>query len=337
MTTQYNFTKVKAKQFGIDLNMSINGFASGHLLQDRVPTMKPSYFFREDLFLDLATFWQTGAHHDEGMLLYGHAGSGKSSLPAQVAARLNIPVFTLDGTDDTEVSDLLGQWILIDGNFEWIDGPLTLAVRHGGWFILEEVDMIRPQILAALHAIIDGGDLTLAAKGGEVVKRKETFAMFFTANTPGTKSFATDSYTGTNELNLAFLDRISMIEVPYLPFDAELEVLKALQLNIPEATLATMLKTVNDVRTAFIAHESPVTFSTRTALRWVRGFQSSRTRIIATNPNAGSDVSGWLMPALTYSIDRALVFRIPEKEERQWIYDLLQRNFGVDPVQESQI
>ncbi len=315
--------------FNVETDAEVKAWPAQHEFADRIPAVNAEYAFRSELLSDVLAFSEFGFNRHEGMFLFGHAGTGKSTLPAQIAARLNVPFWTIDGNEDTELSDLLGQWVPIQGSFVWVDGPVTAAFRAGGWVCIEEGDRIRPQIMAALHAVIDGGNLTIAAKGGETLVRKDTFALFVTGNSNGSGSDTGDHYVGPLEQDLAFLDRFQMVEVPYLEEEDEIDLLDRLGSGVPrDSVIAKMVRTANDVRSAFIQGESPVTFSTRTLLRWLRMLVLAHGRSSAMYPD---DADRAVYEGLKYSLDRALALRIGDPQERQFLYDTIQRNFGIDP------
>jgi|DeeseametaMP0747_FD_contig_123_7434_length_4488_multi_7_in_2_out_0_3 cobaltochelatase CobS len=318
-----------AKLFGLSSNPAITGYEPGHEFQSDVPAVNSDYYFREELFMAIASFWDAGFHKSSGMYLFGFHGTGKTSLIEQFAARLNIPCFVLECSEDVELSDVLGQWRLINGNTVWVDGPLLSAFKCGGWFVCEEIDQLRPTITVAMHAVLDGGDLVVPGLGGKRYRRKSNFAFFATGNTNGTSSQHSLNYSGANEGNAATLDRFIMEEVLYM--DAAQEVPLCIRCNpkVPEKIVEGCVTMANDVRKSFMSGSSPVTFSTRTLLRWIKlyafehAYHSSHLM-----PNASADEI--LSSALCRSIDRTLGFRIPDREERQFLYDNLGRIFGFD-------
>lgn len=94
-------------------------------------------------------------------LLYGAPGCGKTAL---VEAAFP-DVYTLMGTGDTEVADLVGGYIQTDdGGFEWIDGDLVKAAESGGVYFIDEVGLIDPKVLSVVYGLMDGRrELTVTA------------------------------------------------------------------------------------------------------------------------------------------------------------------------------
>ena len=65
------------------------------------------------------------------LLLKGPTGCGKTRFVAHMAARLGRPLYTVSCSADLSASDLIGRYLLKGGETEWVDGPLTRAVRDG--------------------------------------------------------------------------------------------------------------------------------------------------------------------------------------------------------------
>ena len=64
-------------------------------------------------------------------------------------------------------------------------GPLALAMRHGGLFLLDEFDLLDPSTAAGLNSILDGSPLCIPENGGEIIEPHEMFRFVATANTNG--------------------------------------------------------------------------------------------------------------------------------------------------------
>jgi hypothetical protein len=100
---------VVAETFGVQASrgLSVEGFTDP--LHPQIPVKKP-YVFREQL-RDVLAFLADPA--GDGLLLTGPTGAGKTSLVLQVAARLNWPVQEVTCHGRMELSDLIGQFMLI--------------------------------------------------------------------------------------------------------------------------------------------------------------------------------------------------------------------------------
>jgi cobaltochelatase CobS len=210
MITITNTTKLFgiAETFGLPARpeLTIEGFA------DDTHPMIPrqiEYLFRPGMS-GLIAFLGDAA--GDAFLLTGPTGSGKTSLVCQIAARLNWPVQSVTCHGRMELSDLIGQFILRDGNTAWVDGPLAVAMKEGQILILNEIDLMDPSELAGLNDVIEGQPLVIAQNGGDVVRPHPKFRVFATGNSAGAGD-ATGLYQGILRQNLAFLDRFQVIQV----------------------------------------------------------------------------------------------------------------------------
>ncbi|WP_433388655.1 AAA family ATPase [Micromonospora sp. KLBMP9576] len=87
------------------------------------------------------------------VLLYGPPGTGKTALVEAAFGDL----LTVAGTGDTVVEDFLGNFIpLPDGGFEFVYGPLVVAMREGRALLVDDATLIPPKVLAVLYPAMDG-------------------------------------------------------------------------------------------------------------------------------------------------------------------------------------
>ena len=149
--------------------MKVDGFVPSD--NPYVPIQKP-YVFRKDHLRDVLAF--LGAANGDGLYLTGPTGSGKTSLLEQVAARLHWGVHAVTGHGRLELNDLLGQFMLVEGGtMQWIDGPLTLAVRLGHVLLINEIDAVDPAELIGLNEIVEGKPLTIPQTGAVIVPHRQ--------------------------------------------------------------------------------------------------------------------------------------------------------------------
>lgn len=98
-------------------------------------------------------------------LLYGSPGCGKTALIEASFANEEGGVYTLMGTGDTEVADMIGGYVQTpSGGFEWVDGDLVRAVENGGVYFIDEIGLIDPKVLSVVYGLMDGRrELTITA------------------------------------------------------------------------------------------------------------------------------------------------------------------------------
>lgn len=138
------------------------------------------------------------------VFITGHSGNGKTMSIEQACAKAKRKFVCVSMTPDTDESDLLGNYVLIDGQMEWRDGPVTVAARQGAVLCIDEIDY-GANNLAALQRVLEGKPFLLKKKN-ELVTPAPGFTIFATANTKG-KGSEDGRYMYTNVLNEAFLER----------------------------------------------------------------------------------------------------------------------------------
>ncbi len=89
------------------------------------------------------------------ILLKGPTGCGKTRFVEAMAHDLDRPLITVACHDDLTTADLVGRYLLNGGKTEWVDGPLTRAVREGAICYLDEVVEARQDTTVVLHPLAD--------------------------------------------------------------------------------------------------------------------------------------------------------------------------------------
>lgn len=91
------------------------------------------------------------------VLLYGAPGCGKTAVVEAAFCDEPGGLYTVLGSGDTEVSDLVGGYVQTpSGGFLWEDGPLIKAAERGGVLLIDEVGLIDPKVLSIVYGLMDG-------------------------------------------------------------------------------------------------------------------------------------------------------------------------------------
>lgn len=149
------------------------------------------------------------------VIFEGVKGSGKNTLVEVLANIFQRPIYEYPFNGNTDVSNIVGENTLIseDGASKVVfqEHQLLQAMKDpfGAWFVGDEVNMAKAEVLSVLHAVTDNRR-RLDVPGYGIVEAHPAFRFIGTMNY---------GYMGTQELNEAFADRFVVISVP--PIEAE--------------------------------------------------------------------------------------------------------------------
>lgn len=116
------------------------------------------------------------------VMLYGVPGTGKTAL---VEGAFPEELYTILGSGDTEVADLVGGYVQTpSGSFEWVDGVLTKAAIEGKVLLIDEIGLIDPKVLSVVYGLMDGRKEITITQNPErgTVKAKEGFYVVSATN-----------------------------------------------------------------------------------------------------------------------------------------------------------
>jgi nitric oxide reductase NorQ protein len=137
------------------------------------------------------------------VMLKGPTGCGKTRLVEHMAYRLRRPMYTVSCHEDMTASDLVGRHLLIGGETQWVDGPLTRAVRDGGICYLDEIVEARQDAVVAIHSLTDHRrELNLERLGGASLHAAAGFLLVVSYN-PGYQSVLKDLKPSTRQRMVA--------------------------------------------------------------------------------------------------------------------------------------
>lgn len=315
---QQSYAVAKTQQYPIGVTFGVQapkGLMVEGFADDKNPYVPPkkTYVFRKDQLRDVLAFLERP--RGDGLYIVGHTGAGKSSVIRQIAARLNWPVQEVNCRRRLELTDLIGQFKLVNGSMQFLYGPASVAVRDGHILILNEVDFNEPGEIAGLNTVLDGAPLVIAENGGEVIAPHPKFRLVVTGNSTG-HGDQSGLYQGVLQQNVGFLDRFRYMEAGYMEVDEEVSLLGNLVPELPEEIRKRMVKVANEVRRLFVGDDKnpgsiSVTLSTRGVQRWAflaMDFKSA--------PNA-----------FEYSLERTVLLRA-EPEERAAVLRIAKDVFG---------
>lgn len=231
--------------FGIDLEGSVQPRPLKEGLP--YPGLVEHFVFDKGRTAKLLRFF-AGQAARNNILLIGPAGAGKTAVIEQMAARLGWPVWAVSCSGKVRTSHWLGTFALRDGATVWQDGPLTLAMRHGGVFLADEITRLDAAEQMALVRVLDGGSVTIP-ETGEVIRPHKLFRFAATGNSGGFGD-DTGAYVGERVSSYAFVDRFIKLRVDYLDAQQEEELLKKAAPGLPDAMRRLLVELAQHVRKA---------------------------------------------------------------------------------------
>lgn len=208
------------------------------------------------------------------VLISGPTGSGKSSLVKYVCAKLGAPFIRINMSADAESSTLFGQLVARDGSTVWEDGPITEAVRHGGVVLIDEWELMPPEISMGLQNLLeDDGYLYLKERPGssedKTIVPHKNFRIVCAGNTVG-QGDDSGAFSGTSVQNSATLDRFTTtIYLGYLDTKHEINIIRN-RSKVSRELANNMVKFAHLVRNAYNNSAINLTMSPRTLINWAQ-------------------------------------------------------------------
>jgi nitric oxide reductase NorQ protein len=150
------------------------------------------------------------------VLLKGPTGCGKTRFVEAMAHDLDRPLVTVACHDDLTTADLVGRFLLRGGETEWVDGPLTRAVREGAICYLDEIVEARQDTTVVLHPLADHRRQLPIERLGLTLDAAPGFCLVVSYN-PGYQSILKDLKDSTRQ-------RMVAIEFGFPPSEVEEQV-----------------------------------------------------------------------------------------------------------------
>lgn len=191
-------------------------------------------------------------------LMIGETGVGKTALIRYIAKETMNGFRRLNLNGQTAVDEFVGKILLDKDGTYWQDGVLLDAMKNGYWLFLDEINAALPEILFALHALLDDDRYVVVAENkGEIVRPHKNFRIFAAMNPTG-------KYTGTKELNKAFLSRFPIIlQVDFPSLSDEKKIIRHYSRKIPENAIFNLVRMARDLRVSYQKNEIEFLCSTR--------------------------------------------------------------------------
>jgi nitric oxide reductase NorQ protein len=176
---------------------------------------------------------------DLAVLLKGPTGCGKTRFVEAMAHDLGRPLITVACHDDLTTADLVGRYLLHGGDTNWVDGPLTRAVREGAICYLDEIVEARQDTTVVLHPLTDHRRQMPIDRLGITLEAAPGFCLVVSYN-PGYQSVLKDLKDSTRQ-------RMVAIETDFPPTEIEEKVV-AHEASVDPEIASQLVKLGNAIR-----------------------------------------------------------------------------------------
>ena len=200
--------------------------------------------------------------------LKGHMGTGKDHDIEQFAAKLKYPYYRIPLSGEVRDVTLLGSVQLYgDGKggteSKWQDGELTRALRGPAIVNLSELNAAGPEVLFALHSLLDRHK-KLELPNGEVISLRDDCYIFGTMNPTSLRD-----YSGTQTLNKAFADRWVIWDKPFPNKDQLQLIFKKRYPNLQTEFSDLIIKLAIEINNSFMSDDISINIETPMSLRTI--------------------------------------------------------------------
>ena len=166
---------------------------AGRVVKPAIP-----FYGKDILEMSIAALLQ-----GQNLLLTGPKATGKNILAENLAYIFNRPSYNISFHVNTNSGDLIGTDTFEDNKVKLRKGSIYRCAEHGGFGILDEINMAKNDAVSVLHATLD-------YRRSIDVPGYEKIDLHPAARFIGTMNYG---YAGTKELNEALVSRFLVIDM----------------------------------------------------------------------------------------------------------------------------
>ncbi|MCB1315137.1 MAG: AAA family ATPase [Leptospiraceae bacterium] len=157
------------------------------------------------------------------VLLVGDAGVGKNALVYYINQLRKQPTIRYSFNEDTLPEDLVGAYRIDPRthNFVWSDGPLAYAIRTGGTFVADEMNLSPPEVLKRFYSVFTDRYLQLLEGDSTVIRAGDGFNFVATQN-------PAEGFEGRKNLPREIQKYFATVYIDPYPVDELVEILSGL-------------------------------------------------------------------------------------------------------------
>ncbi len=255
------------------------------------------------------------------LMLVGDAGIGKNALIYYLNRQRELPTIRFSFNQDTLPEDLSGSYRILPDGFQWSDGPLVEAMKHGYTFVADEMNLASPEILKRFASVFERRTLALLEKDGSEIKAHPRFSFVATQN-------PSRGFEGRKILPESISRYFTVVHLDPYPFEEECEIMQGLYPQASPALVEGQVSLQRALETAIWKNElaredlEHYHFNIRTGIRFWNRFSVMPTE--ADDPEFIKNLLRFYCNVFRLQADRdkALeimggIFRFGTKELRQ--------------------
>ncbi|TKY90301.1 hypothetical protein EX895_000299 [Sporisorium graminicola] len=262
----------------------------------------------------------------KSVLLEGSPGAGKTSLITALAAAAGRPLTRINLSDQTELVDLFGSDMPLEGGgpgeFAWRDAAFLTAMQQGEWVLLDEMNLASQTVLEGLNSCLDHRGTVYVPELGRSFTKHPNFRIFAAQNPHHQGG-------GRKGLPKSFLNRFIKVHIEELTGEDILAISSHLYPNFDVDRLRNMIRFNFELHHEVVVKHSfgrigaPWEFNLRDLMRWLDLLHS----------DLGLNKLGDPIEHLA----SLYVQRFRTVSDRQAARDLFRKSFGGDAASDSRI
>ena len=209
----------------------------------------------------LKSYYNAERGRDHPLLFVGPAGVGKTaSIPAYNKEH-DIGLMQFDCSEGTKRQDLMGRYIILDGEVKFSLGILPMSmvcanVQKEFTLVMEELNALLPAIQKSVNQFLDWRRHCFVPEIDRVYRVNPDSKLHVCA------TMNPSTYAGTHELTPDLEDRFTVIDVPYPTEDMEQDIIE--HEGIDEQLFNGLLSVATETRAGYANNDLEVALSPRT-------------------------------------------------------------------------
>jgi hypothetical protein len=218
--------------------------------------------------VDELAMYQFALKNKMNVLLYGDAGTGKTTSSMWVSSLLGLPYFAIPSNSALDYTQIVGGYVPnANGSLSWSDGAVTRLVRNGGVLLIGEVNTLAKNVQQFLMPLLDyRRSITVMENGNEVIKAHDNLLIIADMN---------PNYRGTQLLNEAWKDRFEI----KLNFDYDRKIEEKILKSESLLELAYGMRSRSRGASNYSNTDSTAIFDTPVSTRILKTFEKLATEL----------------------------------------------------------